>query len=449
MKKAIIQAGLSVVGVLLFLNGFGDNYKGFTKSPGGLYYKLYQMKLDTVKPRTGDWISLNMRYSTKIKGKDSLLFESKVMLKGAPLRFQLPPNDFKGDLYEGIQMLSPGDSAEFIINADSLFVKTFKMKERPAMIDSNSVIFFFVHLLSVDAPDKMKRNEEVTLKNYIEANKITEKPTLSGVYIVVKEQGEGARIDSGSMVKLHFSVSLIDEKILFSSFDRPEPLKFQYGQKFDTPGLEEAIGTLKKGAKAKVIVPSSMAFGEMGKGSLVPPYATLIYNIDVVDVQSKADYEKEMAEEKQQEQMKIDSAKKAEYFLRENYLKAHNVTVKPTTDGLYYIEKVKGTGKQPIKGNKVRVLYTGTLLDGKQFDSSVDKNDPYEFTLGTGQVIKGWDEGIAMMKQGGKATLIIPSAIAFGDRVNGEITPYSTLVFDVELLEVIDTTPPPVLPEKK
>jgi peptidylprolyl isomerase len=84
----------------------------------------------------------------------------------------------------------------------------------------------------------------------------------------------------------------------------------------------------------------------------------------------------------------------------------------------------------------VKVHYTGKLLDGTKFDSSVDRGEPFGFTLGKGQVIKGWDEGIGLMNVGGKATLIIPSSIAYGDRDMGTIPPYSTLVFDVELLEV-------------
>ena len=89
-----------------------------------------------------------------------------------------------------------------------------------------------------------------------------------------------------------------------------------------------------------------------------------------------------------------------------------------------------------MAGKKVKVHYTGTLLDGTKFDSSRDRNQPFEFTLGQSQVIKGWDEGIGMMNVGGKATLVIPSTIAYGDRDMGKIPPFSTLVFDVELLEV-------------
>lgn len=134
--------------------------------------------------------------------------------------------------------------------------------------------------------------------------------------------------------------------------------------------------------------------------------------------------------------MKKANAKNEEASKRDAYLKAKGITVKPTASGLYYIEKVKGTGARALPGKKVKVHYTGTLLDGTKFDSSRDRNQPFEFTLGQGQVIKGWDEGIALMNVGGKATLIIPSSIGYGERDMGQIPPYSTLVFDVELLEV-------------
>ena len=431
------------------LHSFYTPYPGFTMTPTELYYKIYRVKQDTVKPKRGDWVSMDLSYLTKIKGKDTLLFDSKIMLKGAPVRFKLPQSDFQGDLYEGLKMLSQGDSCIFLINSDSLFLRTFKMKQRPAMIDSNSIVYFYVHLLSVDSPEKMKKDEDDALKKYIAENKITTKPTSSGIYILVTNPGEGTKIDTGYIVKLHFIVSHIDGKQIYSSYQQPEPLKYTCGQKFDTPGVEEAIGTLRKGSKAKVIVPSSMAFGEMGKGTVVPPYTTLIYDVEIIDVQTKTEYEKTQTEEKQKDQMKKENAKTDETILRDKYLKDNNITVKPTADGLYFIEKAKGNGPQAAPGKKVKVHYTGTLLDGKKFDSSRDRNEPFEFTLGKGQVIKGWDEGIAMMQQGGKATLIIPSSIGYAERDMGDIPPYSTLVFDVELIEVSNVNPPSAQPVKK
>jgi FKBP-type peptidyl-prolyl cis-trans isomerase len=341
MKKSIFHPVAIFLMVAFSSLACSSQYPGFDKTESGLYYKLFTISTDTVKPRIGDWVSLNMRYNTKIKGKDTLLFDSKLQMNGAPLRFQLPPSDFKGDLYEGIRMMSAGDSAIFIINADSLFIKTFKMRERPPTIDSNSVLYFYVNLLSVDKPEMMRQKEEEALKNYIQTNSITVQPNPSGIYYIESVKGSGIKIDSGCMVKLHFSVSTTDGKQIFSSFERPEPLKFEFGQRFDTPGVEEAVSTMQKGGKAKVIVPSSMAFGEMGRGSIVPPFTTLVYDVEIIDVQSKADYEKEQADLKKKEEMKKETAKKEESTHLQKYIKDNKITSKPTASGLNYIEKTK------------------------------------------------------------------------------------------------------------
>ena len=109
-----------------------------------------------------------------------------------------------------------------------------------------------------------------------------------------------------------------------------------------------------------------------------------------------------------------------------------------TASGLEYNEVTAGTGAQAVAGKTVKVHYTGKFPDGKVFDSSVSRGEPIEFVLGQGRVIKGWDEGIALMKVGGKAQLTIPPELAYGERGagGGVIPPNATLVFDVELVEV-------------
>jgi len=110
-------------------------------------------------------------------------------------------------------------------------------------------------------------------------------------------------------------------------------------------------------------------------------------------------------------------------------------TVITTASGLKYIDVEVGTGQTAEKGMLVQVHYTGRLTDGTKFDSSLDRNQPFAFTLGVGQVIQGWDEGVAGMKVGGKRQLIIPSELAYGARgAAGVIPPNAELTFDVELL---------------
>lgn len=107
-----------------------------------------------------------------------------------------------------------------------------------------------------------------------------------------------------------------------------------------------------------------------------------------------------------------------------------------TPSGLQYRDLEAGTGASPQSGQTVTVHYTGTLTDGTKFDSSRDRGQPFQFRLGVGQVIKGWDEGVATMKVGGRRELVIPPELGYGARgAGGVIPPNATLIFDVELLK--------------
>lgn len=115
-----------------------------------------------------------------------------------------------------------------------------------------------------------------------------------------------------------------------------------------------------------------------------------------------------------------------------------NVTITPMQEVTELIvEDLKvGTGAEAVAGKKISVNYKGTLTNGTQFDSSYDRGQPFEFTLGSGQVIQGWDQGFAGMKVGGKRKLTIPPDLGYGSRDMGTIPPNSVLIFEVELLEV-------------
>jgi FKBP-type peptidyl-prolyl cis-trans isomerase len=117
--------------------------------------------------------------------------------------------------------------------------------------------------------------------------------------------------------------------------------------------------------------------------------------------------------------------------------KESNAQEVTTPSGLKYVDQVVGTGDVAVAGKTASVHYTGWLENGKKFDSSVDRGQPFSFPLGTGRVIKGWDEGVQGMKVGGKRKLTIPSDLGYGSRGAGGVIPANaTLIFDVELLGV-------------
>ena len=444
MKKIILNVLILVLIAVSFI-ACQSEFPGFKKTKTGLYYKFHNSNDTTRKPVEGDILTLTMSYGPK----DSVLFSTDKI--NAPAKIPMRAPAFQGGLFEGLAMMSVGDSVTFIISADSFFLKLARAPQLPDFIDSNSYLYFDVKLLTLqteveyqkeqlERTDSLKKQEPILLDNYLKENNITIEPT-EGVYCIETKKGSGKKIKETDFVKLNFSITLLDEKPIYSTYDRNIPMEFEFGKKWDTDGVNIGIKNLRKGGKAKIIVPSELGFGKKGRGNIIPPYATLIYNVELVDITSKAEHDKQQALlKKQEEQRKAQEKainKISEKEKIEKYLSEKNITVQPTESGLFYIETEAGTGAQAEVGKKAKVHYTLYYLDGTKLQSSKDANRPFEFNLGKGEVIPAWDEGIALMKEGGKATLLAPSKIAYGENGKGkDIPPYTPLLFEVELLEV-------------
>jgi peptidylprolyl isomerase len=241
----------------------------------------------------------------------------------------------------------------------------------------------------------------------VDENAVT---TASGLQYVIIEQGSGEAPQPGDVVEVHYTGTLADGTKFDSSYDRGEPIRFPLGLGQVIPGWDEGIGLLKVGDKAKLIIPPDLAYGEQGAGGVIPPNATLIFDVELVSIlPGPPEAPTEVAE--------------ADYA---------------TTDsGLKYYDLEEGSGVAPQPGQQVSVHYTGWLEDGTMFDSSLSRGQPFEFIIGQGQVISGWDEGVASMKVGGQRQLVIPADLAYGESgAGGVIPPNATLIFEVELLEV-------------
>jgi FKBP-type peptidyl-prolyl cis-trans isomerase len=151
----------------------------------------------------------------------------------------------------------------------------------------------------------------------------------------------------------------------------------------------------------------------------------------------KEEFEAIQAERAQQYEAMIEEFKVAEDSLINDYILKNKIKVNPTEDGIYVMKKTSGTGKAVAVGSKVSVHYTGKLIDGSVFDSSIERGDPIEVIVGRGQVIQGWEKALLLMKVGDKATVLIPSKLAYGNRgIDYVIPPYAPLVFDMEVMSV-------------
>ena len=211
--------------------------------------------------------------------------------------------------------------------------------------------------------------------------------------------------------------------------------------------LEEALGLLLPGDSAVFRFPADSVFSKTFRQP-VPPFVKRAGNTLIVLASAREllTMEQMVARQKQmQAEMEKKAAQQsAGQLAKDNalilaYLKKNHATAKKTPGGTYYIIKKLGTGLPPKKGQQVSVLYRGTVLStGKEFDSTAKRNnDPFSFTLGMGQVIPGWDQGIAMLNKGSKAVLLIPSPLAYGARGAGaDIPPNTVLRFEVELLDI-------------
>jgi peptidylprolyl isomerase len=236
--------------------------------------------------------------------------------------------------------------------------------------------------------------------------------------------GTGTEAEMNKLVTVHFKGWMVrDSSDLFKSWDkdpqrmaysignsyeRNQPIKFVLGDSAFVKGIDEGIVGMKKGGIRTIIIPSKLAYGEKGIGG-IPPNTDLKMTVELIDVKDRVVVKPwDVPESK----------------------------FKTTPSGLKYAVIKEGEGEYADSGQVVTVNYSGYLENGTLFDSSVERDEPISFVLGMQQVIKGWDEGLKLMKKGSKVKFIIPPDLAYG-RINlGKIPANSTLVFDIEMLDI-------------
>ena len=257
---------------------------------------------------------------------------------------------------------------------------------------------------NIDEP--ISQANDFTFQNSGEESKVI--TTDSGLKYEVIQMGMGEKPLATDKVEVHYHGTLEYGTVFDSSVERGETITFPLNRVIK--GWTEGLQLIPVGSKFKFIIPPELAYGSRPVGS-IPANSTLIFEVELFNVE-KPFVDKDFnlpAEEKS-----LDS-------------------------GLRYLDHILGTGEAAVAGKEVVVHYSGYLADGTKFDSSHDRGAPFTFVLAQGRVIKGWDEGVAGMKKGGKRTLIIPPDLGYGERgAGGVIPPNATLMFEVELLDIFD-----------
>jgi len=265
---------------------------------------------------------------------------------------------------------------------------------------------------------------------FTSCNKDSErKKTEGGLEYQIIEDSSGAPAAFGDVITLHITYRNFKDSLLGSTYAKGQPVVNKLEKPMFKGSIEEGLTMLSKGDSALFWIPLDSIYKGM-PDSLFPkhlPKGTFIcYGVKMINVEKPADTQKN----------------------QENTIAAYaektKLTFNKTESGLRYVITQEGSGISPQVGDTVAVHYTGRLATNDMvFDSSVPRGEPFKFPVGQKMVIAGWDEGLPLMKEGSKATFVIPSSLGYGEMgtPGGPIPPNAVLVFDIELLKVIKQSP--------
>lgn len=292
MKRVSYFILMTAFATLAACGVFGT--KNFNETESGIKY-YFHVKTNNEKPEIGNTLKVNMIYSIE----DSVLFDNVAM--DIPSYIDLLESQYEGDIFEALSMMSVGDSATFVLDATSFYLYTAGLHTTPPFVKEDSEIVFHIKILkSMDeeayALEEQKMMEEEIAKqmllaeqeeevmlDYLAREGITQKPTSTGLYYIENERGDGPKVEAGQLVSVHYEGRLIDGTVFDSSHNRGEPIEFVVGQGWVIPGWDEGITMMHIGGKATLVIPSHLAYGDRAPSPLIPPFSTLIFDVEVVD----------------------------------------------------------------------------------------------------------------------------------------------------------------------
>lgn len=415
-----------------------NEYPGFDKMDNGAYMRFHS-KGNGIKPETGDFVLVDI---TQRIG-DSLLFDSFVDY-GESVSVEIMEPSFVGDMMSGLLNMREGDSATVAFRIDSLFEKALG-ELLPEYISPETVMYVDMKLNKVLTKKEveeeyrkevaiMKERDDVLLASYYSNPDYT--VTDNGLIVIDIKQGNGRAVTSEDVINVNFMLSTLDGDTIIDYLEG-EPFSMAYDDMALGKGFNEAVGMLKEKGEGTFVIPSSLAFDSVGVRNAILPYTSFYLVIKIDDIMTIQEYENKldmMLEKENADNMKRLAEEPGRIA---DYVKSHNIAVEPTESGLYFLEQKKGDGESVFKGDIVSIHYIMYNIEDKIIESSYDSGKPMKFVLGYNEMVPGIEEAVTMMKVGGKARVIVPSQIGFGDIAIDEKLPgNSTVIFDIELVAV-------------
>ncbi len=286
MLKKIHLLGVSAFIIALLLSACQNSeYAGFSHGNGDLLYKIHKSNKGA-KAKPGDYLSVQMDYRTN---EDSLLFDSH----GKTFPLELVEPVFAGDINDALQLLAEGDSATFVIRADSFLLKNAKMIQLPKFVNEDSKIIFDVKLHDIQTLEEITaaqaqkqaqaiQQEADAIKSYTQHHMPEVQQRPSGLFFKKQKQGKGKKAKVGSRVKLHYTGKFLNGRKFASSYDNNKPISFTVGKGEVIDGWDEGVSLMQQGDEAILVLPSSIAY-KQGRGQ-VPANTPLVFEVKLLEV---------------------------------------------------------------------------------------------------------------------------------------------------------------------
>jgi len=412
-NRHLLSACCALLVCLLIFSCKQDPLKGYTIEDDGFTYKHHIQN----KGRTAE-VGDRVDYHLYFRRADSILASSRD--QDMPISLTLPEGMEKNLLLRSLLKMAEGDSLTIMRERDSIQMSL------PPGYESGDLVFVDIAVFKVQSAEEAAQAKADLINQYQASDK--------GFYFKkhISTGGRIAKVNDG----LSFDMDLKKGDLIMFSTHENEPIKHRFSKDMyevsESPVME-MLSQMAAGDSVTLLIEADSIAYQLDPQWGFQPGDLATFDIVVREVKTKAELDAEQRE-LDREANKISTDTRA---IIKQY-QAGTLEVETTASGLKYHIIEKGTGEKPSEGDLVSVNYSGHLTDGKQFDNSFERGQPFQFPLGQQRVIPGWDEGVSLFPVGTKGYLFIPSELGYGEQgMLPDIPGSAELVFYIELLEAV------------